>query len=80
MSLIARNCRDITRLILQREDRTLSLVERLAVRFHLRICLMCTRFTGQVQLMNRAMGQWKQYAAEPDESAPDDGTGAGSGH
>jgi len=78
MSFIARTCRDISRLILQREDRALTLVERLAVRFHLRICLMCTRFTGQVQLMNQAMGQWKRYA-EPDEAAPDDGTEAGSG-
>jgi len=78
MSFIARTCRDISRLILQREDRALTLVERLAVRFHLRICLMCTRFTGQVQLMNQAMGQWKRYA-ETDEAAPDDGTEAGSG-
>ena len=66
MSLFYRNCREVTRLILERENRQLTLVERFAVRFHLRICLMCTRFTGQVQLMNRAMAQWKQYA-ERDE-------------
>ena len=36
------------------------------MRFHLGICLMCTRFTGQVKLMNRAMDQWKHYA-EQDE-------------
>ena len=71
MSLLYRNCREVTRLVLQRENRPLTLVERFAVRFHLRICLMCTRFTGQVQLMNRAMAQWKHYAEhdEHDDSA-----------
>ena len=73
MSLIARTCRDITRLILQREDRRLGLAERLAVRFHLRICRMCTRFTGQVALMNRAMGQWKGYAERDDAESGQDG-------
>ena len=71
MSLLYRNCREVTRLILERENRALSVVERVAVRFHLGICLMCTRFTGQVRLMNRAMAQWKQYA-EHDEH---DGSG-----
>ena len=60
MSLFYRNCREVTRLVLERENRPLTLVERFAVRFHLGICLMCTRFTGQVRLMNRAMAQWKQ--------------------
>jgi hypothetical protein len=66
MSLFYRNCREVTRLVLERENRALTLVERIAVRFHLGICLMCTRFTGQVQLMNKAMAQWKHYA-EKDE-------------
>ena len=66
MNRFYRNCREVTRLVLERENRTLTLVERFAVRFHLGICLMCTRFTGQVKLMNRAMAQWKQYA-EHDE-------------
>jgi hypothetical protein len=66
MSLFYRNCREVTRLVLERENRSLTLVERVAVRFHLGICVMCTRFTGQVQLMNRAMAQWKHYA-EHDE-------------
>ena len=64
MSLFYRNCREVTRLVLERENRGLTLVERFAVRLHLGICLMCTRFTGQVQLMNRAMAQWKHYAEE----------------
>ena len=66
MSLFHRNCREVTRLVLERENRRLTLVERIAVRFHLGICVMCTRFTGQVRLMNRAMAHWQQYV-ERDE-------------
>ena len=69
MSLFYRNCREVTRLVLEREHRRLTLVERIAVRFHLGICLMCTRFSGQVQLMNKAMAQWKHYA-EDDGGSP----------
>ena len=67
MSLFHRKCREVTRLVLERENRTLTLVERIAVRLHLGICRMCTRFAGQVRLMNRAMAQWKHYA-EDDEA------------
>ena len=70
MRLFPRTCREVTRLILEREQRRLGLVERLAVRFHLGICLMCTRFTGQVKLMNRAMAQWKQYAEHDEPDGP----------
>ena len=70
MSLFNRNCREVTRLILERENRVLTVVERVAVRFHLGICLMCTRFTGQVKLMNRAMAQWKQYAERDEHDGP----------
>jgi hypothetical protein len=70
MSLFYRNCREVTRLVLERENRPLTLVERAAVRLHLGICLMCTRFTGQVRLMNRAMAQWKQYAERDEQDGP----------
>jgi hypothetical protein len=70
MSLLHRTCREITRLLIEREHRPLTLVERIAVRFHLRICMMCTRFTGQVQLMNRAMAQWKHYAEHDEHDGP----------
>jgi hypothetical protein len=70
MSLFYRNCREVTRLVLERENRPLTTVERVAVRFHLGICLMCTRFTGQVKLMNSAMAQWKQYAEHDEPGGP----------
>jgi len=56
------NCRDVTRLVLQGEDRPLSLRERAGIRIHLFICKACPRFVGQVRFMRSAMGRWKQYA------------------
>ena len=73
MSLFYRNCREVTRLVLKRENRVLTIVERVAVRFHLGICLMCTRFTGQVKLMNQAMAQWKHYAEHDGSDGPGPG-------
>jgi hypothetical protein len=70
MSLFYRKCREVTRLVLERENRALTVVERIAVRLHLSICLMCTRFTGQVRLMNRAMAQWKHYAEHDEHDDP----------
>jgi len=70
MSLFYRKCREVTRLVLERENRPLTVVERVAVRLHLSICLMCTRFTGQVRLMNRAMAQWKHYAEQDERDGP----------
>jgi hypothetical protein len=70
MSLFHRNCREVTRLVLEREQRALTLVERIAVRFHLAICLMCTRFSGQVRLMDRAMAQWKHDAERDGADGP----------
>jgi hypothetical protein len=70
MSLFNRNCREVTRLILERENRRLGTVERIAVRLHLSICRMCTRFAGQVRLMNRAMTRWKAYSEHDDMDGP----------
>jgi hypothetical protein len=70
MSLFNRNCREVTRLVLERENRRLGTIERIAVRLHLSICLMCTRFSGQVRLMNRAMAQWKAYSERDDSDGP----------
>ena len=70
MSLFNRNCREVTRLVLERENRNLTAIERIAVRLHLSICLMCTRFTRQLKLMDRAMAQWKAYAEDDDAGSP----------
>ena len=68
MSLIRLTCREATRLLLERENRPLGLLERIRLRLHLGVCEMCTRFTGQVRLMNRAMERWRHYSDEDPSS------------
>lgn len=50
-------CREVHRLVSEGLDRDLSLVERTRVRVHLVVCVACTRFTGQMDLLRRAMRQ-----------------------
>jgi hypothetical protein len=48
-------CREVHRLTSEALDRKLTLVERTRVRLHLLVCEACTRFTGQMDLLRRAM-------------------------
>ena len=64
-------CREVTRLVLEGEDRKLSLPERLAVRLHLLLCDACQRFVAQTQLMRRALQQWRADAVSA-TPPPDD--------
>ncbi len=61
MRFLQRNCREVTALVLAGEDRRLGLVERWAVRAHLKVCQACPRFTRQVALMRQAMPRWRAY-------------------
>ncbi|ALT76974.1 MAG: zf-HC2 domain-containing protein [Burkholderiaceae bacterium] len=64
MSKPMRNCREITALVLQAEDRRLGLGERLSVRMHMLICKACPRFLKQVSLMRKASARWRSYSEE----------------
>lgn len=50
-------CREVHRLVSEGLDRDLSLVERARVRVHLWVCVACTRFSSQMDLLRRAMRQ-----------------------
>jgi hypothetical protein len=65
-------CREVTRLVLEGEDRRLSAGERIGIRLHLLICQTCPRFVRQVELMRLAMARWRRSAEEDDagESPP----------
>ena len=67
--LFMRTCRDVTRLVLEGEDRALTLRERVAVQVHMWICAACPDFRRQVRFMRGAMGQWRRYR-EGDEPPP----------
>lgn len=54
-------CQEAAALMLAREDRTLRLADRAALRLHLVICKGCPRFERQLLTMRHAMKQWRGY-------------------
>lgn len=67
MSLFS--CKDTVRLISQSLDRGLSLGQRVAVRLHLLLCPMCSRFRRQLLFLHRAAGEFEEKEAD-DAGAP----------
>jgi hypothetical protein len=61
MSLLHRNCREVTALVLAGQERGLGWAERVAVRLHMLMCSACPRFARQVTLMREAMPRWRAY-------------------
>ncbi len=59
-----RSCREVTRLVLESQDRELPLADKLALQIHWRICDGCARFKGQTELMREAMKRWRGYRDE----------------
>ena len=59
-----RSCRDISALLLAREDRALRWPERMAIRIHFMICKACPRFEQQVRVMHEAFDLWRGYREE----------------
>ncbi len=57
-----RNCREVTRIVLEGEERTLTRQERVILRLHWALCDGCSRFRRQVGFMRQAMGRWRRYS------------------
>lgn len=66
---LRRTCREVTALLIAREDRALPLADRVALRFHLAACKACPVFERQVLTMRNAMRQWRNYT-ENDDTVP----------
>jgi hypothetical protein len=60
---LLRTCKESASLIVAREDRALSLSDRIALRLHLLVCKACPRFERQVLNMKNSMKQWRNYTA-----------------
>ena len=58
---LLRNCREVTHLVLEGEDRSLTRVERWSMRLHWLICDACRNFRQQSAGMRVAMDRWRQY-------------------
>jgi hypothetical protein len=70
-----RTCKEVASLVVAREDRSLNVTEKLALRTHMFICKACPGFERQVMTMRNAMRQWRNYAGDID-TAPASGTAA----
>lgn len=58
---IRRTCQEVTRLVLQNQDRPLRPLEGLLLRLHWLACQRCRDFRSQQRLMRAALDRWKTY-------------------
>lgn len=59
-----RTCKEVSALLIAREDRELPWHERVALKLHLAMCDACPRFERQLLTMRQAMGRWRAYTDE----------------
>ncbi len=59
------NCQEVTRLVLQSQDRRLHPLEHAALQMHWLICVRCRQFRQQQKLMRLALDRWKGYRDSP---------------
>ncbi|MCF8168747.1 MAG: zf-HC2 domain-containing protein [Rhodoferax sp.] len=62
-----RTCKQVTALVIAREDRALPLPDRIALRIHMKLCDTCPVFERQILTMRNAMRQWRAYQASDAE-------------
>lgn len=67
--IFRRTCKEASALILAREDRTLPLQDRAALRLHLWMCGACPKFEHQVLTMRAALRQWRHQMHEDPSDA-----------
>jgi hypothetical protein len=61
---IRRNCREVTRLVLESEERPLGVMEKVSLQLHWRACRACSRFRDQARTMRMALDRWRVYRDE----------------
>ena len=65
-----KNCREVVRLVSEDLDRSLTLRERVALRFHTLICGACARYRGQVRALERLLCAAASRSFESSGGAP----------
>jgi hypothetical protein len=61
---LLRTCKDVTRLVLESQDRPLGLADRVSLRLHWLACSNCARFRQQSDTMRQAVKRWRSYREE----------------
>ncbi|MES2937472.1 MAG: zf-HC2 domain-containing protein [Pseudomonadota bacterium] len=62
MMMLRRTCKQVSALLIAREDRALPWTERVALRMHLAACRACPVFERQLLTMRNALRQWRHYS------------------
>lgn len=57
---LRRTCRDVTRLVLESQDRPLKPLESVSLRLHWLACDGCRRFRDQQRVMQAALARWRR--------------------
>lgn len=61
---LMRTCKEVTAMVVAREDRDLALSEQVMLRMHMAMCKACPPFERQMLTMRNAMKQWRNYDNE----------------
>ena len=61
------NCKEASRLLSQRQDRELTVSERLSLRVHLALCEACTRVSEQFDFIRKAVTRYAGQGSGPDD-------------
>lgn len=60
------NCKEVTRLLSEAQDRKLSVSERLKLEMHLAMCRGCSNFRKQMDFLRAACRRYTKEAAQAD--------------
>lgn len=63
---LRRTCKEVCVLLVAREDKHLTLIDRLAVQLHLLACQMCPKFERQLLTMRNSLKRWKNPSSDVD--------------
>ena len=63
---LKRTCKEVTAIVVAREDRDLGLADRLALRVHMAICGACPQFERQMLTMRNGLREWRNYCGPDD--------------
>ena len=66
---LRRTCKEVAHLVVDMQDRKLTLKETAELRLHMVICKACPGFENQFLTMKSAMQQWRNYSGDDDSSA-----------
>ena len=65
---LKRTCKEVTAMVVAREDRHLGLADKLALRMHMAICDACPRFERQMLTMRNGLREWRNYGGSDDSA------------